>query len=500
MKKMLFLAATAALALSSCSSDEIVEQATQKPVDDGAVMFSAYTPRITRAAADAENISEVAGLANAGGFGVFAYEQNKADFSTFSASTSYPNFFYNQQVWGSTLSSTTGHKAVSGTTEYNQNDPVTWEYAPIKYYSNNPSAKHSFFAYGPYSETISPVFALGKAPSIRYNIETDTDLDLLWATPVKDMEKPGISEKVVFNFQHALSQVSFQAVPFIDQVHNDAAHTAMGTLATGTTVTVKSIKFVGNVPSQALLSLDGAAPSWTIENTTESAYQFDVNTMEWVGANAACSYLPTTPNTQLVIPSDNVFIEVVYDVKTEDTSNSQNNSTVTNKIRSDKSFKLEPNKSYTFKLDLGLTSVKFDATVTDWQTGDTHNVDLPNNSYITNITRSVVTTATAIATVTTGVPSAEGIYAISSNKLYIATGTSAASDWKEVIAAERPAYLYDGTTFYVLDPTAGTYASESLDTSTYTNYDAFVEAIDNGTAPTAAAYYKIGSSIYKVAP
>lgn len=97
-----------------------------------------------------------------------------------------------------------------------------------------------------------------------------------------------------------------------------------------------------------------------------------------------------------VIPTDeNLKVTIVYDVETYDPSlatflsdGAVRGSSVQNTIEQDIVFqngtenvtKLEAGKVYTVKLHLGLTSVKFDASVTEWAEGYGAGVDLPYNT------------------------------------------------------------------------------------------------------------------------
>ena len=99
----------------------------------------------------------------------------------------------------------------------------------------------------------------------------------------------------------------------------------------------------------------------------------------------------------LVIPTgEEMKITIVYDVETIDNNLSGKlsdgktyGSTIENAIEqtitlSDgKAMKLVSGKKFTVRLHLGMTSVKFDAEVTDWDTGDEADVDLPYNKMLT---------------------------------------------------------------------------------------------------------------------
>lgn len=269
-----------------------------------------------------------------------------------------------------------------------------WTYAPVKYYDNNVGAQHSFFAYAPYSKDVKVVFANSMAPQIRYTA-TD-DYDLMWGcewdqtgtktptptTAPMNRPKPSVTEKIAFNFKHALSNVTIKAVPFIDEVHGTSQnptlhpeHSAYGTLPAGTTVTLRSVKFVGaNLPSKALLNLENG--EWNVEATEENAYDL-TTALTWT---AGTPTQKVVMDHKMIIPTDNAFkIQVIYDVVTLDASNPKNNSKVVNTIISNETFILKAGTAYQFHLDLGLTSVKFDAKVVDWNVANDVDIDMPNN-------------------------------------------------------------------------------------------------------------------------
>lgn len=350
MKKSLFFAAAAAaLAFSACTNEEEVMNVAE---NNGEVAVTFADPYLTTTRAEVVNLNKLKGQ----GFGVYAYEQGSASYKTYSSNSSYPNFFYNQKIeW-------------DGTSE--------WMYSPLKYFSNNEGAKHSFFAYGPYKADVKTVFAIGNAPAIRY--AASDDYDLLYAEAHKDMEKPDVSEKITFKFKHALSQVNFYVAPFVDKVHAD--HSEGVVLDDNTKIIVRSVKFVGTVASQGLMSLEDG--SWTFEATEESAYELnDPVTLTKDHMTAAGQYAPVKEN-MMVIPTQTgkkVKIQVIYDVITVDPDHSENSSIITNKVVSSTDYDLVRGNAYNFMLDLGMTSVKFDAQVKAWGTATENNVDLPNN-------------------------------------------------------------------------------------------------------------------------
>jgi hypothetical protein len=94
-----------------------------------------------------------------------------------------------------------------------------------------------------------------------------------------------------------------------------------------------------------------------------------------------------------VIPTEeNLEVTIVYDVETYDPSlasylsdGKTKGSTIENKITktiqiSGSDFKLQAGKKYTIGLHLGMTSVKFNASVTEWVDATADNTDLPHNT------------------------------------------------------------------------------------------------------------------------
>lgn len=390
MKKVLFYAAVAAAGLTACSSEnDIIGGTDVTPAENGAVAFEAYSARATRATTNTINNVKV------DGFGVYAYDQNTLPYSNYSSSSSYPNFMHNQKVYGVDSSGDP------------LNDPTDvssfskFAYSPLKYYNNNVGAKHSFFAYAPFNADMQAVFDLNKAPQIRY--DASQDIDLLWANPTIDMLKPGINHIIQFDFKHALSKVNVYAAPFYDVVHN-GTHTAPGTVIDkNTKVIVKSVSFIGNVASQALLNLgDG---SWTYEITNSHIYDIEgpVDISSATTANTASSYATLKENMTMIpsIAGGKVKVRVVYDVITTDATHPENSSSRTCTNTSVDGVTIEQGKNMKIYLDLGLTSVKMTARAVDAWTDATPDqiIDVPNNSYWHPIGAYVTTTGSiALAT------------------------------------------------------------------------------------------------------
>lgn len=368
------------MAAASCSTNDDITAGGINTSDgdsnnNGAVVFSAYTTRETRAA-DASEIADITALAKAGGFGVFAYEQDAVNFATYSMVNTYPNFFNNQQVWSSTQSSAPDHKGLT-----TPHDPLTatWMYSPIRYYSNNASALHSFFAYAPYDAYANAVFKLGTAPQIRHSVSSD--VDLMWAQPTMDKPKDAITGDIQFTFRHALSKSQFLIAPYIDEVHSgeyddhntgDPLIPYTKPLPEGTTVRLRSLKFLGSIPHEALLNI--ANGEWTMVINHQEQEEAGVAGIEWVGDNTtnAHQYIETAWTKH--IPAQNLNIEVLYDIIA---GIGDEQVRATYRARSRETFDFEAGKAYKFYLDLGLNSVKFALTIMDWDRPEYPEVLMP---------------------------------------------------------------------------------------------------------------------------
>jgi len=214
MRHYLFLAASAALVLASCTNEVDFSQESLQAQNETqtAVQFGTYlgkTGTTRAAAAEGDIVAPNAASGNKLGtagyeFGVFAYytqeltygQQQHGTYTAESGSASNiaPNFMYNQKVSFA-------------------NEGATWTYAPIKYWpnefangdvdTNTPAAQGaasngnvSFFAYAPYTDGTSlgsdGITAISSAtttgdPTITYTIPTDINtggafVDLLWGT------------------------------------------------------------------------------------------------------------------------------------------------------------------------------------------------------------------------------------------------------------------------------------------------------------------------------
>lgn len=125
----------------------------------------------------------------------------------------------------------------------------------------------------------------------------------------------------------------------------------------------------------------------TANGSTDPAgtYYLASSVTETVLAGAAYTgecYTSLVPRYFMVIPTAEtpVKVKITYAVVTKDEKLTGNISNVENEITKTTTLILESGKSYNLKLILGLTSVKLDATVADWQVDGSNEVYLPQNN------------------------------------------------------------------------------------------------------------------------
>jgi len=249
-------------------------------------------------------------------------------------------------------------------------------------------------------------------------------------TPLKDMVKPNKDQKMKFLFQHALSRIGLTVVSAIDQI---AAGDDGGIYKnTETRVLIEEVKIWGEFGTRGVLNLNNGTKNvanwieasvnrtWSTEGsplfTVTTANDYLADDLRYVtsqieavtgAANASAAETAFTsinqgvltsektllkvdassnPRYFMVIPSPlpavqtGLYVQIKYHVITKDTKLTGYVSDITNTITRRADIHFENGKSYNLKLILGLTSVKLDATVADWQVADDAEIYLPKNN------------------------------------------------------------------------------------------------------------------------
>lgn len=265
--------------------------------------------------------------------------------------------------------------------------------------------------------------------------------------PYLDLVKAQAANRVKFNFRHALAKLNVQIDAFVDDITNTIP------LDDKTRIYVRSIT-IGGFAIKGALNLNNTTayePLWleydgskeltasvvtyydgrkdgkeaTINGEQKSEKPAslnevlieDENTYEGgafkTGAHAGVTNTPvnlfetagSADGYIYVIPtSEQMDVTIIYDVETIDSNlpgyladGTTHGSSIENRIYKENVFgiNIEAGKAYQLKLHLGMTSVKFDAEVIDWEDAGSKDIDLPHNTRGIYVTPSVSTVAAA---------------------------------------------------------------------------------------------------------
>lgn len=411
MKKILFFAATALL-FAACSNEEgTAPEVVQAPQ---AVAFDTYVPNATRAGT--AGVMTTTTLQTTG-FGVFAWQGLISP----GYSDAAPNFMYNEKI-----------SYPSG----------AWTYSPLKYWPNETDNDSntgntatmtqaeglSFLAYAPYVDETTTLGATGitsvsandAVPAIGYTVATkpSESVDLLWGVaqvggfsytdvkgttsgaaegmPLLNLKKPSKDQKIKFLFKHALARLGVTIVAAVDQV------AAGGKLDDNTKIFVNSITIAdgsasATLPTTGSLNLNNTTANVAKWTASAGALTLTLNATNELSTAIQTGGAGVTTTEQNAIQDGKYFmliptqgtqakfdVTIDYNVVTTDSKVSGGSVTTNNVVTKsvtvgDATNGFENNKAYNLKLILGMTSVKLDAEVADWEIEASTEVDLPKN-------------------------------------------------------------------------------------------------------------------------
>lgn len=349
------IAAMAALTLVSCSSDDLNSLSDNSSKNE-AISFDGYLGRsavsVNGSRGSELKIDDLKSTElDKKGFGVFGYYNSSAtDHSSALEQSFEANLFNNEQV--------TFPK-----------DGADWTYTPLKYW---PAQGHiDFYAYAPFetgktlNKKTSATSTTTTTPTFNFTVEKNvTDqTDLLWANAENQTKEKNSSNKVKFQFAHALSRLGY-TVKLKEASYESVA-----------TITLKRIALAGSANEatkafykEGTIDLSKAPSSeglWTNQSS-------DKQNFNWSSSDKTLSNAETkNPDNEylFVIPqkfktgSDQLYVIVEYTVTYKDGSAKP---TVSYKVSQQLSYDFEQGKAYTINLTIGLTPIEFNAAVTGW--------------------------------------------------------------------------------------------------------------------------------------
>lgn len=409
MKKFLILTAAAVAVFASCA--KTIDH-TRNTGQGDALSFGVYVPQTKAGAAGQTTTTSIQrSEANGGGFGVFAYYTDNGNY----AASAKPNFMYNQGVF------------------YNSSK---WEYTPVKYWPNEYGTgansegtdKVSFFAYAPYVATGATMGSYGITafvpanneagdPKITYVIDPtpSTAVDLCWAVesstglPWLNKTKQSTTGKVEFLFKHALARFNVNVRGYFDAVRTEEGAVSTDNIDSNTKITIEKIEIKGTFAPWGVLNLNNTEANkalWNLATAAETTLTIpnaDIHSSLKATEGGEASFPSITGVTKTnvnvftgaapaktdatyytFIPTDEditLNVKITYYVTTDDDKLAGEISCVKNVINKDITFTggFACGLNYNLNIVLGMTTVKLEATVSDWADPSNVDIDLPVN-------------------------------------------------------------------------------------------------------------------------
>lgn len=264
------------------------------------------------------------------------------------------------------------------------------------------------------SESVDLLWGVAPAGGLQYTAVNGTNINVAEGKPLKDLIKPAKDQKIKFLFKHALARIGLTVVAAVDQI------AAGGTLkADETRIAVKSVNITDATATKQLkmlgtLNLNNGTSAGTANWIHKSGdIDFTISNAAGGGLNPNIAYNDAGPHDTwntggdwtgvttaekpviakdgtgkdqyfMVIPGNantDVQVQITYYVITKDDKLAGGYSSVENVITKKVTVpSLSNNKAYNLKLVLGLTSVKLEAEVADWQVDGSNEVYLPQNA------------------------------------------------------------------------------------------------------------------------
>lgn len=343
-KFVMGIAATAALTLVSCSSDDL-DSFSDNSSKNEAISFDGYLGRSAVAVNGTRGSEVKIGNLQADGFGVFGKYT--------SAKNQTSDLFINQQV-----------------TYDKSTDPAKWTYSPLKFW---PSDGHiDFLAYAPYDKntTLTDDY---KIENFTVSKTIADQKDLLWTNDMNHnltANLSGAKEKVKFQFHHALSRLGY-TVKLPDNYSSDDVTFTLKkiTLAGSSTDATK-----GAFYEKGTIDLSKATKDPNLWSDQTGRQYFDWFSGDYQVKSSTASHPDETNKDKdylFVIPQnfsekigetenqDKLYVIVEYEV----TYKSGTQTSITNKVYKQLTTNFLQGKAYNLNLTIGLP-IEFDVDVT----------------------------------------------------------------------------------------------------------------------------------------
>ena len=339
------LAIAAELSLGSCS------QEYQGEGPSGVITFDAYLRGNSTTRASVIDVEKL----KLTGYGVFAFDTGQQGFNPEAAGGHVPNFMYNQLVeWLSSADS-----PANG----------TWTYSPETSWTGN---NISFFAYAPYAGSFGETFGItslsGKKetgdPKLSFKMSADLlrQTDLLYADAANTIDL--MSGTVQFNFNHALSRISFLQ-PKTEGLDPNTTITITG-------LTLQSPQFAISGTLNLRTGVWGDLVTNQSNASEEISYHLDANGfMPGSGDNSSTSH----NNFLMIIPSGptDCMITVTYNITTHDDLLTDGYIKTVNRCSANIPLNLKSGKAYELQLSISPKSISLSAEVADWNEDENSN-------------------------------------------------------------------------------------------------------------------------------
>lgn len=341
------LIATATMAVTSCSNDELTNAETAN--DQTAINFSTYLGRAPQSRA---------GVTETGAnMGVYAFlTTSKYDSETSMA----PNFMCNQEVKSAAKEDNSGY---------------TWSYTPVKYWPNNTTDMISFFAYAPYNASGITMSSkeVGGTPTATVTLQdADNMIDFVAGNAMNKTYSNSTSGNVNFTLKHEMTRVAFKATTTVEA----------GTVVTIKKVTLSGAKLYSTGKYTFSTSDNSEHGSWEVSDNSSFTLSVPVNEEGIVLSKDAntkdiYSYLFLIPVDKL--EEGGVKATIEYDITTTDGSLKDGSITTSaTKVVNLTAETLAKGSAYVYTFNIGLNAVTLSATVAGWDnvTAEKTNADI----------------------------------------------------------------------------------------------------------------------------